>query len=655
MAKVDPHYILQGLIKRGYSPAAAAGMVGNAAQESGFNTSAIGDGGQAMGLWQWNGPRKAKLLEFSAKNNLDPVSPDAQMDYLHHELSTNYRKTQKLINSSEDPRHAALLFSNNFERPNPRYANNEHRMGAAQSFFRMINPIKPAMAEDQPSEELMNKYQAWKEEKQQPKELDPINQGLRDIGGGVIEGVAGIGSNLLRLVDKSPEKNLTSIITGNKPKTAHEQRMEAIKQFNKEQGANPENLLYGAGEIGAQTAATWPVAGIVGGAAKSVPYLSKLAPAIASSGGTGNVLSRVLGGGISGTAQSALINPDEALKGGLAGALFGGAGGIVSAAAKKAKPLVESNVRELAKKAEKLGIEIPVDRIVNNKPLNAIASSLDYVPFSGRAATESKMQSQLNKALSKTFGQDSDNVTMALRKAHDELGAKFENTLIKNKVKVDDKFMNDLISHIDIAEKELGSDGANIIKKQVDEILAKSDNGIIDGKAAYNIKKSLDRISKRNSPEAYYADDLKNSLMSALDRSMGKEGAEGFKELRKQYGNMITLRKLAKNGVEGDVSIASIANMKNIRDKNMQDLADIAAQFLKSREGQHGAAQRAVTGAVAAGVGGGVPGLAATIAAGRGVNSALNSKTIKRLMLEKRKPNAIMKALRKTVPVLAVQ
>lgn len=94
-------------------------------------------------------------------------------------------------------------------------------------------------------------------------------------------------------------------------------------------------------------------------------------------------------------------------------------------------------------------------RLVDSKPLNALASSLGYVPLSGRAATEERMVSGMNSALSRSVGQDSDNVVQALRKASDDLGPQFDDVLRNNKVKVDDDFLINLASHADQAEKSL--------------------------------------------------------------------------------------------------------------------------------------------------------------------------------------------------------
>lgn len=291
---------------------------------------------------------------------------------------------------------------------------------------------------------------------------------------------------------------------------------------------------------------------------------------------------------------------------------------------------VSPEVADLYLKAKEKGIDIPLDRLLNKKPLNAVADSLNYVPFSGRAGTEASMLENLNKALSGTFGQNTSNVTQGLRNAKTELGAKFENTLKNNNVIADDTFVNDLGKTLENANSELVGESAQVIKKQVDNILSKVDeSGNIDAQAAYNIKKRLD-ILEKNPIHGHYAKDLKIDLMGALNRSLGEKGATEFAKTRQQYSNMKALENLATNGAEGEISAARLANMKNINNPQLQELADISAQFIKPREGSHGSAQRAVTGGVLAGMSGPV-GVATAIGTTRLANTLLNSEKLKNI------------------------
>ncbi len=480
----------------------------------------------------------------------------------------------------------------------------------------------------------------------QPNNLTPqsIKQGLGDLAAGSVRGAGSIGATILLPADMINQKirgdDFWSMEDNRERRAGIDGGLEAL-------GADPESGMYQTGKLVGEIAGTAGMGNVLANGARAVGAAPGMVSALSSGGlnvggrtGARGLAMRSGGGAATGGAATALISPDDVGP----GAMIGGAipvaakvsGGAVKSASKAFRGNVAPEVVALAGRAKDLGIDIPADRLTDSKPLNALAASLEYMPFSGRAATSDRMTSQLNKAISRTFGQDSDNVTMALRKASGELGGEFDRVLQNNTVQVDDAFLGELAEHASRAGKELGSDGARIINTQVDEILAKAVDGRIDGQAAYNLKRTLDRIGKRNSPEAYYALDLKKSLMGALDRSLGPNEAAAFAKTRQQYGNMLSLEKIAKNGAEGDISIGRLANMKNVRSPDLQELADISAQFLKTRESPHGALQRLIiggTGLTAAAGAGSLPIGIGLLGAGRAANSTLNSGLLRSAVL----------------------
>ena len=486
----------------------------------------------------------------------------------------------------------------------------------------------------------------------EPSLADKVKQGFGNFSAGAVRGAGSIGATLLAPYDMAQDalagKGL-SLESNRARRTGMDNAMSDALGFD------TDSLLYKGGKLTGEIAGTAGAGGVMANGVRAAagtralsglePIAQGVARGLETGGfrigemagtGLGGVATRIGTGAATGGVAAGMTNPSEfgmgaAIGGGLPGAaqLAGKAGGAIRQAV---APQMAPEVRQLAQRAQDLGINIPADRLVNSRPLNAVAAGLNYIPGSGRAATEDAMASQLNRRLSNVFGQDSPNVTQALRKADDALGNQFDTFLRSNTVKVDQQLMKDLAEASNQAAKELGTDGASIISKQVDDILAKAATGEIDGQAAYNIKKTLDRIGKRNSPEAWYALDLKGKLMDALNRSVGQEKAQWFGKLRQQYGSMLELQKLAKNGAEGEISIARLSNIKNIRNPQMQELADIAAQFVKPREGQHGAAQRALVGAAGFGLGG-VPGLLGGMATGRAANMALNSKAARGLLM----------------------
>ena len=494
------------------------------------------------------------------------------------------------------------------------------------------------------------------------KDISGIPQRAGNLLAGAVRGAGSIGATIVAPIDIASDALAGKGLSLQSNMARRADMDTTLKDF----GADPNSIQYQTGKLGGEIAGT---AGVGSGLAAGTralgatralsglePIVNGVAQGLQTGGfrvgelaGTGlGTATRIGTGAVTGGVGAGLINPKDAATGALIGGtlpgatqLAGSAGSAISGTVRRAiAPEVAPEVKQLAQRAQDLGINIPADRLVDSKPLNAVAASLNYVPMSGRTATEAAMASQLNRRLSNLVGQDTPNVTMALRQADGALGGQFDNFLQSNKVRVDPQFMSDLADSANKASRELGSDGAGIISKQVEDILSKASTGEIDGQAAYNIKKTLDRIGNRNSPEAWYALDLKGKLMDALNRSVGPEQAQAFGQLRQQYGNMLELQKLAKNGAEGDISVARLANLKNIRNPQMQELADIAAQFIKPRESAHGAAQRVGLGGMTAALGGwlGGPmgaavGAGALMGGGRVANGLMNSQAARNFVL----------------------
>ena len=476
-----------------------------------------------------------------------------------------------------------------------------------------------------------------------PTLADQVKQQGANLIGGAIRGAGSIGATILAPVDIARDlaagKGLT--LQGNRD------RRQAMDEGLRDLiGADPDSLLYRGGKLGAEVAGTLGAGGVAGNVlarAGASPALVEATRTAGMSAGGAGLPTRMLGGAVSGAASAGLVDPSEAVQGaGIGAALppavnaIGRVGSAVGSAARKLAPAASPEVAALADRAQQLGIPIPADRIINSKPVNALAASLEYVPFSGRGATVEAMHDGLNTALSKTFGQNSPNVNQALRQAATDLGGKFDAVLKSNTVKMSPGFKNALAEVETQANSELGAEASGIIRKQIADIQTKGAAGAIDGQTAYNIKKTLDRIGQRNTPEAFYARDLRRALMDALNDSLGPQAAAEFAGVRRQYGNMLALENLAQNGADGGVSAARLGNMKNINNADLQELADIAAQFMKSRESSHGSMQRVfLAGAGGAGVMGlgGIPAVVAGSVAGRGTNALLNSQAARNMAL----------------------
>jgi hypothetical protein len=106
-------------VGKGWSPAQAAGIVGNLQAESGanLNTSAVGDGGLAYGIAQWHPDRQARFKQVYGKD-IRGSSLDAQLEFVHWELTHTESNAGNRIKGCDTPQAAAATMDQYYERSN---------------------------------------------------------------------------------------------------------------------------------------------------------------------------------------------------------------------------------------------------------------------------------------------------------------------------------------------------------------------------------------------------------------------------------------------------------------------------------------------------------------------------------------------------------
>lgn len=122
---------------KGLKPHQIAGIMGNVSAESGFNPLAVGDGGNAFGLFQHNDRRHKLFNSIGGKGNLGDVQ--AQLEFVWKELQTSEAKSLERLRAAGNVREATSAFVG-FERPrgysvaNPENSMHfDRRLGAAQA------------------------------------------------------------------------------------------------------------------------------------------------------------------------------------------------------------------------------------------------------------------------------------------------------------------------------------------------------------------------------------------------------------------------------------------------------------------------------------------------------------------------------------------
>ncbi|CAN7508036.1 phage tail tip lysozyme [Pararhizobium sp. LjRoot238] len=121
---------------KGLADHQVAGVLGNISAESAFNPAAIGDGGKARGLFQWNDRSPQMLAAVGANWKSNPL---AQHEFAYRELMGPESRAWSALTGAKDVRGATAAFAG-FERPrgfswnNPEGADNfSGRLEAAEA------------------------------------------------------------------------------------------------------------------------------------------------------------------------------------------------------------------------------------------------------------------------------------------------------------------------------------------------------------------------------------------------------------------------------------------------------------------------------------------------------------------------------------------
>lgn len=96
----------QFYLSRGYAPAQAAALAGNAQVESGGRPAVLGDSGKALGLFQWHPDRQANLRTFAQREGLDPGDERTQLAFKDWELQNTERRAGAALRAAQTPEEA---------------------------------------------------------------------------------------------------------------------------------------------------------------------------------------------------------------------------------------------------------------------------------------------------------------------------------------------------------------------------------------------------------------------------------------------------------------------------------------------------------------------------------------------------------------------
>ena len=327
-----------------------------------------------------------------------------------------------------------------------------------------------------------------------------------------------------------------------------------------------------------------------------------------------------------GTAEERLKN--AATSG--AGAVVGGvvipkAVGATVQAGKNALRGLAGNVTPealaLAAKAEQMGIKVNAAQLGDSKFLKTLSSSLEQMPFTGAAQVSSKQRGDYTRAVSRTFGENTDKVTPAVYgAARTRLGQEFDDLSMRNTLNVDSKLMDDLDGILSSAT-QFGDDSTIKAVNSAYDRLIKQSNAAADmtggkagaktvmempGAAYSSLDKQLGNIIKGGGEKGTYIKEMQNVIRDAMDRSISPADQAAWTQARTQYKNLKAVRDIvARDAGDGNIPPAQLLNALNNTEAGKEamamgnrgtlgELGRIGKQFIKDSVPNSGTAQRAI-------------------------------------------------------------
>lgn len=323
---------------------------------------------------------------------------------------------------------------------------------------------------------------------------------------------------------------VNSLVNGNSYANERALQQQQMAQF---QSQNPGTAL------GAR---------IAGGIVGSAPLMA-VAPAL---GIGGNAL---LGAGVSGADTAArggsvpAIGANAAFGGavgGLGAAIGSGVGAIGRGLSGGLAPTDDAALAATA--VGKYNIPLTADQIGTGAGAKFVRSTSDRLPFSGAGSDIASTQAAFNRAAINEMGESADRATPdVMNAAKARIGGYYNSVAANTNINVDPQFLQGLHDTLNNASQVLPKSEVEPLIKQAQNILSTIDpqSKTISGatyQALTNTGAPLDRLASSPNPNlGYYANQLKTTLDSALERSAPPDQQALLQTADKQWAAMRTI------------------------------------------------------------------------------------------------------------------
>jgi hypothetical protein len=276
-----------------------------------------------------------------------------------------------------------------------------------------------------------------------------------------------------------------------------------------------------------------------------------------------------------------------------------------AAGAAKSAAMPRADVAALARKAQKLGIDLRPDMLTDNRILRSMGEALEKVPLSG--SRDEARQVAFNRALTNLIGGDRnakqltpDVFDKAITKSGETIGTitgRHDIPHAQMKVSLD--------AAVEEASKFEMADVAKILSNYAKEIDGKAVNGVVPGKALRKINSAIGKRAREttNGDLRNALSDFQDKIHDAVEATLSGDELAQLTEARRQYAIAKAIEPLVAKAAKGDISPAGLMQavtsdrtkkslMARGKAGDLGDLARIGQLFLKE-PGSSGSIERA--------------------------------------------------------------
>ncbi len=406
---------------------------------------------------------------------------------------------------------------------------------------------------------------------------------------------------------------------------------------------------------------------------KALAMTGRVLPALAVPNVGGPFVSGAIAGGLSG-----LFSPvAEGESRGANTGLGAGLGAALPALLAGGKTLIKPNqeTADAAATALRYGIPVAPGSMSQNPFVRAVKAITDELPIIGARGQILKGQQQraLNSAVGETFGAAAPKLSPAvIDAAKTRMGAEFDRLWGRNDLVMDAQAFTGLQRLYSLAD-DMPKGQAQTFKAKIDDFWShatpnQSGAPVVPGTVANNFQQWL-RTQAGGAREGYMQDaitGLRRQIIDSFNRSVSPADAAALTLNRSQYKAFKTVEPLLDKGVvgaagraEGDIPAALLPEAVRksysglsgqTKPPPLAEIAKAASTFMVDRVPQTGGSARAAlqNAGVVGGIGGAGAGLAtapwataAGIGGGAGLNWALNSPAVSRMLLGQTQPSLL--------------